>query len=104
MKKQLFKELLAFSIAIFSIFSASAQCKKNEVLVCKCSRTEFGCSWTCQCVHKTNVRTYLRNGWTLSPSIVTVTAKNETPVIGKNPETNPASNYLPATNKSAGLK
>ena len=102
MKKQLFKELLAFSIAIFSIFSASAQCKKNEVLVCKCSRTEFGCSWTCQCVHKTNVRTYLRNGWTLGSSAFV--AKNESSVVGKNPVANPASDYLPATNKSAGLK
>ena len=95
MKKQLFKRLLAFSIALFSISSSFAQCKKNEVLVCHISRATG--YWVCQCVHKTHVRTYLRNGWTVnSPTVV---AKNDPPVNTTNLLANTTRNLLPLTNK-----
>lgn len=98
MKKQLFKVFLACSIAVFSISSSSAQCKKNEVLACKIS---WGCSCNiCDCVPKNRVKTYILNGWTLSSP--TVVAKNDPPVTVKNFQANPASNSIPATTKIVG--
>ena len=95
MKKELFKRLLVYSITLFSIFSSSAQCKKNEVLVCHISRATG--YWVCQCVHKTHVRTYLRNGWTVnSPTVV---AKNDIPDNTKNLLANATSNFLPVTKR-----
>jgi hypothetical protein len=100
MKKQLLKKLLAFSIAVFSISSSFAQCPGNKVLVCHISRATG--YLVCQCVHKTHVKTYLRNGWTVS-SPPTV-AKNDATLTGKNLEANAGSNSLPATNKMVGSK
>jgi hypothetical protein len=99
MKKQLFKGLLAFSIALFSIFSSSAQCKKNEVLVCHISRATG--YLVCQCVHKTHLNTYLRNGWIVNSS--SVVAKNDPIDADKNFQANPGSNSLNAT-KKMGVK
>ena len=100
MKKQLFKRLLAFSIAVFSISSSFAQCHGNKVLVCHISRATG--YLVCKCVHQNLLKTYLRNGWTLSTP--TVVAKNDPPVTIKNLQANPVSNSLPATNKMMGSK
>ena len=95
MKKQLFKGLLAFSIAVFSISSSFAQCPGNQVLVCHISRATGYI--VCKCVPKGHVKTYLQKGWSLSaPPVV---AKNDQTIIGKNLQANTGSNSLPATNK-----
>ena len=100
MKKQLFKGLLAFSISVFSISSSFAQCHGNQVLVCHISRATG--YLVCQCVHKTHVKTYLRNGWTLSSP--TVVAKNDAAATDKNLQANAGSNSSPATNKMGSKK
>src|ERR1051325_756767 len=98
MKKRLFKRLLAFSIAVFSISSSFAQCKPNQVLVCHISRATG--YLVCQCVHQNHLKAYLRNGSTISSP--TVVAKSDPTVTGKNLQANTGSNSLPATNKMMG--
>jgi hypothetical protein len=100
MKKQLFKKLLAFSIVVFSISNSFAQCPGNKVLVCHISRATG--YLVCQCVHQTHVKTYLRNGWTVSSP--TVVAKRDPAVTAKNLQPNTGSNSLPATNKIRGSR
>jgi len=103
MKKQLFKRLLAFSIAVFSIFVSFAQCKQNQVLVCHTSRACdcISCCTICKCVPRNKAGFYLRKGWTLSAT--SGVAKNAA-VNGKNLLANTGSNSLPATNNIMGTK
>jgi len=101
MKKNVFKGLLAFIIVAFSCSSSSAQCTGNKVLVCtQQGRAEP--TWVCKCVPKSQVKSYVQNGWTLSNS--SGAAKKDPTVTDKNLQANAVSNFLPATNKIVSSK
>lgn len=69
MKPQSIQKLFAFSIIMFCFsFSHAQQCKgPNHIWVCHCSRSsDFYCYTVCKCIHVNQVKSHLRDGWTLS--------------------------------------
>ena len=67
MKPQSIQKLIAF--IIFMIFSSSflyaQKCKgPNKILVCQCARySDFICYYVCKCIHESQLKEHLRNGW-----------------------------------------
>ena len=71
MKKLLLKKLSAFILMIFFFsFSHAQQCKgPNHILVCQCARySDFYCYPVCKCIHVSQLKSYLNDGWKLSSS------------------------------------
>jgi len=76
------QKLFAFIIAIFSIFSSFAQCKKNEILVCHTIRASdwIGCCTVCRCekIHGGNGHQVAGN--TASSDLFSISVINSTAI------------------------